>query len=225
MHPESRLSHNWLVRKLHNDLLQKYVGCLQGTVVDLGCGSRPHESDILVHADRYIGIDWPSTLHGLKADIAADLNRPLPIRDQIADCVVSFQVIEHLAEPGVMLGEAQRILRPGGVLMLSAPFQWGVHEAPWDYQRFTRHGLQYQLTKSGFADLRIMPISGFWSMWLLKLNYQTVRLIRGPRPLRLVLRALLIPFWWLVQKLAPVLDRYWQEENETQGYFVMARKP
>lgn len=225
MHPEPRLSHNWLVMKLHNDLVRQHLACLHGTVIDLGCGTRPYEEDILTHADRYIGIDWSNTLHCLRADVAADLNKPLPVQDETADCIVNFQVIEHLAEPAIMLNEACRILRRDGILMLSAPFQWWVHEAPWDYQRFTRYGLNYQLEKAGFSDIRITPISGFWSMWLLKLNYQTVRLIRGPKALRLTARILLTPFWWLAQVLAPMLDRYWQEENETQGYFAMARKP
>lgn len=220
-----RFSHNWLIKKLHDAHLHQNLRLLQGTVVDLGCGTRPYEAAILTRANCYWGIDWQATLHGLRADIAADLNKPLPIADEVADCVVTFQVIEHLAEPGVMLGEAHRILRKGGLLMLSAPFQWWVHEAPWDYQRFTRHGLEYQLRKAGFADSNIIPISGFWSMWILKLNYQLARLVRGSRILRLLIRALLVPFWWLGQTLAPLVDRMWSEDRETAGYFVIAYKP
>ena len=133
--------------------------------------------------------------------------------------------MEHLAEPGVMLAEAHRVLRPGGSLTVSVPFQWWVHEAPWDFYRYTRHGLEYLLRKAGFVDIRIEPTSGFWSMWFLKLNYQTARLVRGPRPLRWVIRAVLIPFWWLNQTLAPLLDRVWAAEEETAGYFVKSIKP
>ena len=225
MHPENRLAHNWLIKKLVNDKVRAHLSELRGTVVDLGCGTRPYEADILAHAQRYVGVDWHKTLHGLRADVAADVSRPLPLRSGSADGVVAFEVLEHLAEPAVMLGEAHRVLAPGGVLLLSVPFQWWVHEEPHDFYRFTRFGLAYLLGKAGFERVDIRPTSGFWSMWVLKLNYQTARLVRGPRPLRWVLRALLIPFWWLGQVLAPLLDRVWREERETAGYFVVARKP
>src|SRR5258705_3003446 len=118
----------------------------------------------------------------MKADIVADLNQRLPIPDGVADTVVSFQVLEHLNEPQTMLDEAHRILAPGGCLVLAVPFQWWVHEAPHDYFRYTRFGLRHLLTKAGFSDVVVQETSGFWTTWLLKLNYQTVRLIRGPRP-------------------------------------------
>jgi SAM-dependent methyltransferase len=225
MHPENRLAHNWLIRKLLNDKVRAHLGDLRGTVVDLGCGTRPYEADILGHADRYIGLDWNNTLHGLHADIAADLAKPLPLLDGSLDCVTLFEVLEHVPEPAALRAETSRVLKPGGVLMLSVPFQWWVHEAPWDFYRYTRHGLAYLLGKAGYADVSIEPTSGFWSMWILKLNYQTTRLIRGPRPLRWVLRALMLPFWWLGQMLAPLIDRAWSEDRETAGYFVTARKP
>jgi SAM-dependent methyltransferase len=224
MHPENRLTHNWLIKKLVNDKIRANLHELRGTVVDLGCGTRPYEADVLSRAQRYVGLDWQNTLHGLRADVAADVSRPLPLRDGAADAVTAFEVLEHLAEPGAMLAEAHRVLRPGGVLLLSVPFQWWVHEEPWDFYRFTRFGLAHLLKKAGFAEPRIEPTSGFWAMWVLKLNYQTARLVRGPRPLRWIIRALLVPFWWLGQVLAPLLDRAWREERETAGYFVVARK-
>jgi SAM-dependent methyltransferase len=225
MHAENRLAHNWLAKRISNNNVRAHLAQFHGTVIDLGCGTRPYEDDILLHADRYVGLDWSNTLHELAADIVADLNRPLPIADEAVDHVVSFEVLEHLREPGVMLAESFRILRPSGSLTLSVPFQWWVHEAPWDFYRYTRHGLEYLLGKAGFVRIAIQPTSGFWVMWLLKLNYQLARMIRGPRPLRWLLRAGLIPIWWVNQTIAPVLDRLWPFEQETAGYFVTARKP
>ena len=45
----------------------------------------------------------------------------LPIQDQCADAVVLLDVLEHLAEPDRAIAEAHRVLRPGGVLILSLP--------------------------------------------------------------------------------------------------------
>ena len=225
MHAEHRLAHNWLAKKLVNDMVRGGVRDLHGTVVDLGCGTRPYEGDILAHAERYVGVDWNLTLHGLNADVVADLASPLPFRDGSVDCVTAFEVLEHVPEPAAVLAEASRILKPGGLLMLSVPFQWWVHEAPWDFYRYTRHGLEYLLGKAGYEAVRVRPTSGFWSMWALKLNYQLHRLVRGPRALRWLLRGALTPVWWTTQQLAPLVDRRWPEERETAGYFVTARKP
>lgn len=225
MYPVNFLSHHWLVKLRANRRIRGRLAGMAGRVIDLGCGTRPFEADIRSHAADYVGVDWQHTMHGVAADIVADLNLPLPLVDGCADHVLSLEVIEHLAEPGRMLAEASRILRSGGGLTLSAPFQWWIHEAPWDYQRFTRYGLEYQLRKAGFDDVRIAPTTGFWTMWLLKLNYQLLRLVRGPRLLRALVRACLVPVWTLGQLAGAALDRVWPEQGEAAGYFVTARKP
>ncbi len=225
MYEEGRTRHNWLISRAINRMVRDRLPEFSGRVLDLGCGARPFEVDILRHATEYIGVDWSNTMHGNHADIVADLNRPLPVASQSADHIVSFEVLEHLAEPRVMLSEAFRILRQGGQLTLSVPFQWWVHEAPWDYYRYTRHGLKYLLLNAGFERVIVKPTTGFWSMWLLKLNYQLARLPRGPRFVRWLMRSCLMPFWWVNQHVGLGLDRVWPEDRETAGYFVTAIKP
>lgn len=156
--------------------------------------------------------------------MVADLNGRLPVGDAAFDNVVSFEVLEHLAEPRMMLSEAFRVLRAGGELTLSVPFQWWLHEEPWDYYRYTRDGLRYLLEKAGFMNVEVVSTTGFWSMWLLKLNHRTLRLLRDPTIVRAASRAVLIPFWWAGQH-AGRLPGCWPDERETAGYFVTAVKP
>lgn len=218
-------SHNWLGMKINNESLNRFLLRVRGTVYDLGAGTRPYEEDILQRAVEYVAVDWNNTLHGSHADISADLNKPLPISNCVADTVVSFQVLEHLCEPQVMLGEAHRILKPGGGILITVPFQWWIHEAPYDYYRYTRHGLDYLLTKAGFVNVEIIETTGFWTMWFLKFNYQTAKLVRGPLLLRYLIKTFFLPFWFINQVVAPLLDRGWAAPQETAGYAVSAIKP
>ncbi len=225
MHKVNYLTNNWLAIKTNNKILKKNLKNLKGTVYDLGCGERPYEQDILKIADSYIGVDWGDTLHKLKADIVADLNKPLPIDSEVAETVTSFQVMEHLCEPQIMLNEAFRILKKEGNIILTVPFQWWVHEAPYDYFRYTLYGLRYMFEKAGFKDIEIAPSTGFFSMWILKMNYFSARLIKGPKLIRLIFRAIMIPIWYVFQILAPLLDKLDRNpELETSGYTVVAKK-
>jgi ubiquinone/menaquinone biosynthesis C-methylase UbiE len=227
MHKFSYLDNNWLVLKINNSITEKLCtsSIIKGTVYDLGCGERPYEVDILKVADKYIGVDWGETLHTLKADIVSDLNKQLPIDSEVADTVTSFQVMEHLCEPQTMLNEAYRILKRNGTIVLTVPFQWWVHEAPYDYFRYTPYGLRYMLEKAGFRDIHITPNTGFFVMWVLKMNYFSSRFIRGPRPIRWLIKAVLIPIWFISQVLAPYLDKLDRNpEWEAAGYTAIAKK-
>lgn len=224
MYKYSYFSHNWVVHRANNKKLIRQLPLMRGTVYDLGCGVRPFEEDVRRYADDYFGVDWSNSLHELSADIVADLNRLLPLRDCVADSVMSLQVLEHLSEPQTFLNESHRILKSGGRLFLAVPFQWRIHEGPWDFFRFTRYGLAHTLGKAGFVDIRIDEVGGFWTMWFVKLNYQLVRAVRGPRALRIFIRFILFPFWYVVQIVGPILDRILPDKSETLGYFVTARR-
>lgn len=223
-HPNRRAI-NWLLYEISDRFLEKYSPHFRGALYDLGCGEKSHESFFLRHADRYIGVDWAGTLHSLKADVIADLNKPLPIENNAADSVVSLSVLEHLCEPQTMLNEAWRILKPGGAIVLQVPWQWWIHEAPYDYYRYTPYGLRYMLEKAGFQEIVIEPQCGFFTTWIVKFNYFSSRYVLGPNPVRWIIRAVLSIFWYTGQKLAPYLDkldRQW--ELESQGYYVLAKK-
>lgn len=221
----NRKAYNWLIYDSGDNFLQMFSHHLKGDLYDLGCGEMPYRPWFLQYVDRYVGVDWSGTLHELKADIVADLNAPLPIKDRVADTVVSLSVMEHLREPQIMLNEAIRILRPGGSMILQVPFMWWVHEAPYDYYRYTCYGLRYMFEKAGFTDIEVLPQTGFWVMWTLKFNYQSIRLIRGPWLVRKLISALLFVVWQIDQRIAPWLDKRWRCEGETAGYFVVAKKP
>lgn len=222
----NRRAHNWLAYDIGDRFLQKHTQRYKGTLYDLGSGESPYRDFFLQHAQQYIGVDWAGSYHDTKADIAADLNKPLPIASEVADTVVSLSVMEHLCEPQIMLNEAFRILKPKGEIVLQVPWQWWIHEALYDFFRYTPYGLKYLFEKAGFVNIVVEPQAGFFTTAVLKWNYFTSRFIRGPRPLRWLIRAGLIPGWYLGQRIAPFLDKL--DRNwalETSGFYVTSRKP
>lgn len=221
----NRKAHNWLVYRQLFKGLSNYRNLFRGIVVDLGCGESPYKEFILQTADRYIGVDWVGSFHKLKADIVADLNKPLPLECATADMIISISVLEHLSEPRMMLSEAHRILRPGGDLLLQVPWQWRIHEAPFDFFRYSPYGLKYLCEKAGFHEIEVVPMSGFFEMMALKFNYFSLRFIRGPRWLALPFRLALWPLWQVSQILGMTLSGIDKDHAlESSGYFLVAKR-
>ena len=221
----NRRAHNWLIYDVGDRFLLKYANAFKGVLYDLGAGESPFKEFFLQHATQYIAVDWSGSYHDTKADIAADLNKPLPIESEVADTVVSLSVLEHLCEPQMMLNEAFRILKPGGAIILQVPWQWWIHEAPYDFFRYTPYGLKYLFEKAGFVDVMVVPQSGFFTTWILKLNYFGLRFAQGSKLIRWPIKACLMPFWYIGQLLAPVLDKLDRDwAAEASGYFVTAKK-
>lgn len=126
------------------------------TVLDVGCGERPYE-DLFCNC-YYIGLNYGAD--GASPDVIGDA-QCLPIASSSVDIVFSTQVIEHLPRPQDFISEARRVLRSGGTLILSGPFFWPLHEEPHDYFRFTKYGLEYLCSQSGFKVLSIEGDSSF----------------------------------------------------------------
>ncbi len=59
------------------------------------------------------------------------------------DCVLCTEVLEHLHTPQKAIDEMKRVLRPGGTLILTTRFVFPIHDAPHDYFRYTKYGLQH----------------------------------------------------------------------------------
>ena len=224
-HP-NRQAHNWLAYDTGDRFLAQYIPLYRGVLYDLGAGEAPYREFFRQHVQRYVAVDWSSSQHPVQPDVVADLNAPLPVPGEVADTVVAFSVLEHLHAPQTMLQEAFRILRGGGAIVLQVPWQWSIHEAPHDYFRYTPYALRRMLEQAGFSEISVHPQAGLFTTIVLKLNYFSRRLVRGPRPVRGTIRAILSVFWFAGQKLAPWLDRLDRDWSlEACGYYATARKP
>ncbi len=145
-------------------------------IVDAGCGySAPLLQWILNNfvVKRGVGLDI-SCAEGLAKGnlelMRSNFSEPLPLDDNTADYVISTAVMEHLSDPLFHIKEINRILKPGGKLLLTTPsklakpileflaFKLGVidrHEIADHKQYFNTAELKETLGKCGFhpADI------------------------------------------------------------------------
>ena len=142
-------------------VLSTHKSYLHGHLVDLGCGDVPYYEWYKDEVNKITCVDWSRGGHGTKhTDIFADLNKPLPLTTESADCVLLTSVLEHIHEPELLLKEIQRILRKGGYLILSVPFLYHLHEEPFDYYRYTPHGLRHLAKKTGLGIISLTHYGG-----------------------------------------------------------------
>ncbi len=186
-------------------------------VLDAGAGEGQYKSRFA--RQRYVGVDLgvgDGTWNYSGLDAVADLGR-LPFRAGCFDACVNLVTLEHLREPGRALAEMARVLRPGGRLLVAAPLEWEVHQAPYDYFRYTRHGLEYLLSEAGFERMRIEPAGGYFRLLARRL-WDGLKFFRGPL---LPLAALLVaPFAIAL----PWLDWIDRERNFTLGYICTCER-
>lgn len=89
------------------------------------------------------------------ADFIADLcvNNVDIIEDNKFDLIVCTEVIEHVNNPFSVVKELKRILKIGGVIAVSTPFNFRIHGPLPDNWRFTIHGL-----KVLFGEFEILSV-------------------------------------------------------------------
>lgn len=88
-----------------------------------------------------------------KLDIVSDITS-IPRPDGSFDAIMCTEVLEHLPDPVAALSELNRLLKPGGYLLLTAPFASLTHFAPFHFASgFNKYFYAYHLEKFGYELL------------------------------------------------------------------------
>ncbi len=155
---------------LHQRLLKAYVAVendIKGDVLEVGCGEGRGIDRLMKNAASYTAIDKiEGIIESLRAKYpgASFISGNIPplhgLPDNSYDTVVSFQVIEHIADDRAFLKEIHRVLKPGGKAFITTPNrEMTLTRNPWHIREYTADELT-QLARSVFATAKMKGIGG-----------------------------------------------------------------
>lgn len=129
---------------------------IRGKVLDVGAYDvngtiRPIFSD---RKCEYIGLDMRA---GPNVDVVEKADA-IPFADETFDCVTCTEMLEHDDAPFDSVGEMYRVLRKGGIIIITVPtIGFPRHDYPSDYWRFTGDGVKILLKKFRIDTLEEIP--------------------------------------------------------------------
>lgn len=152
---------------------------------------------------------------GRGPDIVGDVCA-MSFPDNSWDVIVCLEVLEHVIEPWKAVEEMNRVLKPGGQLIMTTPFIYPVHDATHDYYRFTKHGLRYLLR--GFREVRITERNTY----IASIDVLLLRSVVEPGR-----RSKVLAMIWYYSGFSFLTRSIWSgimSQNLTTGYRVLAVK-
>ena len=210
-------------RILLDDALAERLPLFTGRVLDVG-GKKTRKRGVFrpdaapAESWDYLNIDADS-----EPDILASADA-IPVPDESYDSIMLAEVLAHIEEPGRVLREIGRVMRPGGVIVATMPFLFPLTQDPDDFQRWPPTRLRIEFERAGLRVDELVTMGSaaavmfdlIWVMW----GTYTARVPRLPY------RLVYAPFV-LMQPLVAVLDRRLPAVREriNSGYLVVARKP
>ncbi len=155
---------------IHQRLLQAYYLAkpyIKGDLLELGCGEGRGVELLAPLADSYLALDKiDEVIQSLKEkypDVAFEQAVFPPfsgLNDNSFDSIVSFQVIEHVKNDEGFLKEIHRVLKPGGVAVLTTPnIKKTLTRNPWHIREYTAQELT-DLASKYFEKVEMKGVGG-----------------------------------------------------------------
>lgn len=154
----------YFTRKMILIYLKKNILDISGILLDVGCGKKPYKKFFFENSniDSYLGLDIKEAIEygGEKPDIFWEDDK-IPLNENTINTAIATEVLEHVPNPELFLLEVNRVLKPKGLLLVTIPFLWPLHEIPHDNYRYTPFAIKRILENSGFVDINIQAMGGW----------------------------------------------------------------
>lgn len=213
--------YNLLIYRLHDKALKRAASkYFNGKMLDIGCGIKPYFEMMRPYVTTHIGVDHKDSPHSNENVDLIGTAYKIPVNDSLFDSALCTSVLEHLEDPELALAECNRILKTGGIAIYTVPFIWHLHEEPRDFYRFSKFGLHYIFTKTGFELIEINALSGFWGTFGQLFTYNLYRCNRGPLRWFKIIDMLAL----VLQGIFLIMDHLDKTEQWTSLYLVVAKK-
>ena len=148
--------------QLAKHLFEKYDLKSKSKILDLGCGRGEFLRGFIDCGMQGYGFDMSDSAKNLCHDAeikVGDLNERLPYDDNFFDVIYSKSVIEHLYYPEKITIEANRILKPGGLIITMCPnWEYFIKDFWDDFTHrcpFTKNSLMEVHKYAGFRDVEV----------------------------------------------------------------------
>lgn len=175
-----------------------------GSILDIGCGNSPFRHVLDPARTKYQGIDVneAASFGYRNPDTVYFDGETIPFADETFDAFWCTEVLEHVAEPAVLIREMHRVLKPGGLGFVTLPWSARFHYQPFDYHRYTPSMLSRLF--AAFGECAVTPRGTDFSAIASKVVVAFVRnLMRvvpgrarevGLIPVRIAIAVLGVPF-------------------------------
>ena len=155
---------------IHQRLYKAYViaaDYVQGDVLEVGCGEGRGVGILLQHAKTFTAVDkilYAVEKLQIKYPAGKFMAMNIPpfsaLADNTYDSIVSFQVIEHIEDDTLFLKEIHRVLKPGGVALITTPNRsMSLTRNPWHIREYLPNELK-DLAASIFPSVEMKGIAG-----------------------------------------------------------------
>lgn len=149
----------------------------------------------------------------------------IPRNPNTYDYIINTEVLEHVKNPSKVILELYRVLKPGGILFLTAPQNCALHQEPYHYYNITKYGLENILNNAGFKNIVIKPNGGYWHYLSNSIRDNNLTSQIKFKPLKWII---MIPerllFGIIIPLLLYPLDYCDREKKYTNGWLVEATK-
>lgn len=217
----------YIIRSAIKKSLDEQLKYFTGKLLDAGCGKMPYRNYIENNSNvtEYIGLDIESAISyddNTKPDITWN-GVTMPFENGSFNTCIATEVLEHCPDPEVFLKEVNRVLKPNGLIFLTIPFLWNLHEVPHDEYRYTPFSLERHLKAAGFVNISIKA-SGGWHLSLAQLLGLWVRRAPMNKRLRRFLSYLFLPIIKILIFFGNKEQINFMEGQMITGLYAAARK-